>query len=324
MRKLKFSSSIYFIDNIGETRFLFRCINFGEKTDELKFIFDHPESSRAIIHMEDGQEFPDGDIAFYSELSYHRDGSLLWKLPDYPVKKYSKYDNPHGIGARRTPLSLINEWEPVVLGNIIRYQDCSNLLMDDLIIVPENQNIFSGEPFEYHIYLGHLKYASPANNKSSEMIYRTENVTQNLDMIIWFRKSDYSGFHFNIGSTKVFNNNNRVKIVEPRLQINEGGSIELDLGILMNTEWNADIVNETMQLNVASLLRQSPMTNIAKAYLNINPYLNQLIKLIGFNKGFAIQPYFRNQKINIKLMGILTTDEKGEFLSIGTIPDEFK
>lgn len=103
--------------------------------------------------------------------------------------------------------------------------------MNDSVIVTENQNIFSGEPFEYHIYLGHLKYQSPPNNKSSEMICRIENVTQNLDMIIWFRKSDYKGFLFNIGSTKILNNNNRVKIVEPRLQINEKGSIELDLAI---------------------------------------------------------------------------------------------
>lgn len=204
MGKLKFSGSIYFIDNNRENRFLFRCINFGEKTDELKFIFDHPESFRAIFHMENDQKFPDDiDIAYYSELSYHSDGSLLWKLPDYPVKQSSKYDNPHGIGARRTPLNLINEWEPVVLGNIIRYQDCNTLFMNDSVIVTENQNIFSGEPFEYHIYLGHLKYQSPPNNKSSEMICRIENVTQNLDMIIWFRKSDYKGFLFNIGSTKV-------------------------------------------------------------------------------------------------------------------------
>lgn len=319
MGKLKFSGSIYFIDFNGEKRFLFRCINFGRKSDELKFIFDYPNSSRALLHFENDQNYPDDvDIISYGELSYHSDGSLLWKLPNYPVEQCNKYDNPHRSGARRTPLKKIDEWEPVVLGNIIRYQDCNSIILEDSIVVTENTNIFSGEPFEYYIFLGHLKYQTPPNKKTEEMIFRIENISKTLDMIIWFRKSDYKGFLFNIGTTTAINNNNRVRIAEPRLQINENGSIEVDLVILWNTEWNTDIVNETMQLNLAKLLRLPPMTIVAKSYLKTNPYLIQLVKLIGFHRGFAIQPYFRNQKINRLLIGILDKDEEGEFLGIGT------
>jgi hypothetical protein len=325
MRKLKFSRSIYFTDINGEKRFLFRCINYGRKGDELKFIFDHPNRSMAILHFENDQNFPDDvDIISYGELSYHSDGSLLWKLPDYPVEQCNKYDNPHGSGARRTPLNLIDEWEPVVLGNIICYQDCNSIILEDSIFVTVNTKIFSGEPFEYYIFLGHLKYQSPPNNKSEEMIFRIENISKNLDMIIWFRKSDYKGFLFNIGTTTAVNNNNRIRVAEPQLQINKNGSIELDLVILWNTEWNIDIVNETMQLNLATLLKLPPMTIVAKAYLKTNPYLIQLVKLIGFNKGFAIQPSFRKQKISKRLIGILDKDEKGEFLSIGTGTQDHK
>ena len=324
MGKPKFSKSIFFIDNNGESRFLFRCINYGGENDELKFIFDHPESSSAILHIENDQKYPDDiDITFYGELSYHSDGSLLWKLPNYPKIRSTKYDNPHGPGARRTPLCAIDEWEPVVIGNIIRYNNCKAILLDDSIIIPENQNIFSGQPFEYYIFLGHLKYQTPPNNKSNEMIVRIEDVAQNLDLLIWFRKSDYKGFQFNIGNTTAVNDNNRVRIAEPRLQIDRTGAIELDLVILWNAEWNTGVVDDSMQLNIVNLFSLPPMTKIAKVYLKSNPYLNQLIELVGFNKVFAIQPFFRKQILKISLVGILDRDDGGKFLGIGTGPQSF-
>lgn len=321
MEKPKFSRSIFFIDNNGEYRFLFRCINYGGENDELKFIFEHPKSYSPILHIDNDQKYPDDiDITFYGELSYHSDGSLLWKLPNYPIIRSTKYDNPHGPGARRTPLSAIDEWEPVVLGNIIRYNDCKAILLDDSIIVPENQNIFSGQPFEYYIFLGNLKYQIPQNNKSNEMVFRIEDVAQNLDLLIWFRKSDYKGFLFNIGNTTAVNDNNRIRIAEPRLQIDGTGAIELDLVILWNAEWNTDVVDDSMQLNIVNLFSLPPMTKVAKAYLKSNPYLNQLIKLVGFNKGFTVQPFFRKQVLYIRLIGILDRDDSGEFLGIGTGP----
>jgi len=323
MGKPKFSKSIFFIDNNGESRFLFRCINYGGENDELKFIFDHPESYSAILHIENDQKYPDDiDITFYGELSYHSDGSLLWKLPNYPIIRSTKYYNPHGPGARRTPLSAIDKWEPVVLGNIIRYNNCKTILLNDSIIIPENQNIFSGQPFEYYIFLRHLKYQTSPNNKSNEMVVRIEDVAQNLDLLIWFRKSDYKGFQFNIGKTTAVNDNNRVRIAEPRLQIDGTGAIELDLVILWNAEWNTDVVNDSMQLNIVNLFSLPP-TKVAKAYLKSNPYLNQLIELVGFNKGFVIQPFFRKQILKISLLGILDRDDDGEFLGIGTSPQGF-
>lgn len=320
MDKEKFKASIFFTDLAGEHRFLFKIINYGKDTDELKFIFNHPKSYNAVIFNEQGTKYPEESvIRSYGEVSYHSDGSLLWKLPETPEGQRTVIDNPHGTGSRRTPLSAIKAWEPVVLVNIIRYNNCFPELTDDAKILPSSPRIFNGDPFEYHIFLGHMRYGDPPNSGESELIFRVNDIGQDIDMMIWVRKSDYSGEPFKLGKTTIWNNNNRIRISEPRLQI-KNGAVEIDLGTLWSAGWNEDVVGDDKRINLVVLRGLAPMTAFGKAYLRDNPYLNQLINLVGFNKGFAVAPLFNGQPLSIELVGILDKDEKGEFLGFGTRP----
>jgi len=321
MEEEKFKASIFFVDSQGEQRFLFKLINYGKDTDELKLIFNHPKSYNAIIYNEEGKNYPEESlIREYGEISYHSDGSLLWKLPKTKEGHRKVIKNPHGTGKRRTPLSALQGWEPVASGNIIRYNNCGTGLTDDAHILPSNSLIFNGDPFEYHIFLGHMKYSSPPNNGQDELIFRVNDVANNIDMIVWVRKSEFSGEPFKIGNTTAWNDNNRIRISEPRLQV-KNGAIEIDLRTLWNAEWNEDVVGDDKIINLAALDNLPPMTAFGKAYLRDNPYLNQIIVLAGFNKGFAMAPLFNGRPLDIKLIGILDKDEKGEFLGFGTGPN---
>lgn len=318
----RFKSSIFYIDSSGEKRFLFKLINYGNETDELKFIFSHPDSTDAVIHSGDEEKYPDeAIIRQYGELSYHSDGSLLWKLPQTKSGQQRIIHNPHETGSRRTPLNELDEWEPVVIGNIIRYSNCRTGLTEDAELLPENEVIFNGEPFEYYLYLGHMKYKNPPNAGNDEIIYRVNNVAKNLDMILWITKSDYKGTVHKFGDRVVINDNNRIRVAEPKLQFDNSGAVEIELKILRKVSWNPSVVNDDMRLNLQALSNLPPQTLIGKAYLRDNPYLNQLMELVGLSRGFAISPFFNKEKINIRLMGILDKDDDGEFLSIGTLPD---
>lgn len=184
MGKPKFKRSIFFPDTEVQ-RFLFKVVNYGKDSDELKFIFDHPDFDKAIIYNKESDKYPeDSIIRHYGELTYHADGSLLWKLPE-SKKAYKKYvDNPHGTGTRRTPLNAISKWEPIVRGNIIRYKTCQVGLTNDARVLPDKNSIFNGDPFEYYIFLGDMRYQSPPNNKPNELIYRINDVGDNLDLIL--------------------------------------------------------------------------------------------------------------------------------------------
>lgn len=323
MSKVKFKASIFFPDSDGEKRFLFKIINYGQETDELKFIFDHPKYENALIFNQEGKKYPDESIfRKYGELSYHSDGSLLWKLPETEEGHDKLVDNPHGTGSRRTALSALEEWEPVVHGNIIRYKTCYTSLTEDAQILPDKPEIFNGDPFEYYIFLGHMKYQKPPNSGSDELVYRINDVGKYIDMVLWVRKSQFYGEPFEFGGKTVINDNNRVGIAEPRLQVDERGAVELDLKILWNASWNTKVVDDNKDLNVNALKRLPPLSKISKAYLNDNPFLNQLIDLIGFNKGFAVSPFFKDKKLGIELTGILDKDEDGAFFGLGTNPPE--
>ena len=321
MGKPKFKRSIFFIDNNGDKRFLCKILNFGEEKDDLKFIFRHPESSDAIIHNSKGEKYPDESIfRYYGELTYHPDGSVLWKLPKTKKGEEKIVDNPHGTGTRRTRLSALEEWEPIVIGNIIRYQNCLDKLTGDAEILPEHDKIFNGEPFEYILFLGHMKYQSPPNIGEEEFIYRINNIGNEIDMIIWVRKSEFKGELFEYGNRTAINDNNRVRIAEPNLQVDKTGAIEIDIKKFWSAEWHEDVVGDDMIFNANSLRKLSPNTEVCKVYLKNNPFLKQLIEKVGMNKGFAMYPYFGLKKVNIRLVGIVDEDKKGKFLGIGTYP----
>ncbi len=324
MAKGKVSISVYFKDNEEHHRFLFKVVNYGETSDELKFSFNKPQDQRAVIATGDGQEYPhDSLIRSYAELTYHEDGSLLWKYPESKRDKTVIRNNPHGKGSRRTPLKNIGVWEPVFMGNIIRYRDCPLGSEKDSEIVTDDGAIFNGEPFEFHVFLGIFRCQTPPNTKYGELVHRINNITQTLDMTIWVKKSSYHGEQFTLADIVAWNDNNRVRISEPKLQVRDG-AIQLDLRMLMNTEWNRNVVDDKMKLNTDALKKLSPMTIFCKSYLADNPYLNQIEKLVGFNKGFSISIFYEGIDLSYKMIGILDKDARGSFLGIGTNPPDNK
>ncbi|SFD70780.1 hypothetical protein [Thermophagus xiamenensis] len=319
MSKTKFNKSVFFIDNKGAKRFLFKCINYGDN-DNLKFIFNFPNKGKSIIFSPDDNSYPDNiEIRSYAELSYHQDGSLLWKFPKRKGGQPQNYYNPHGVGSRRTDLDNIKLWEPIVQGNIIRYKDCINEETIESEEIVDCKEIFDGTPFEYYVYLGNLAYANPPNNKNGEYIHRVNDVTEKLDMILWFRKSEFNGLHHMIGEIPVVNDNNRVKIIEPNFPLDHSGAFEIDLGFLNNAAWNAEIVNEHMKLNMNVLVNSQPNTLVCKTLLKYNPYLNQIKELLGYNKCVAISPIYQHQKLDIRLGGILKKENDSDTFIILTI-----
>jgi hypothetical protein len=320
MSKDKVKVSIFFEDSEKKHRFLFRLVNIGKRTDELKFSFNTPTDSKVVIYTDKGQKYPDDSlIRSYGEITYHTDGSLLYKYPETKKEPDTIRKNPHGTGSRRTPLNALEEWEPVIMGNIIRYQDCIIGSSDDERLIPYNQFIFNGNPFEYLVYLGNKKFLNPPNNGQDELIFRLNNVAQNVDMNIWVRKSDYYGEEFQFGSTTAWKDLNRIRVIEPRL-IAEDGALQIDLKKLKNSEWYGDVVDDNLSLQLHNLRTLAPMSPFCKSYLKNNPYLNQIIQLVGFNKGFSVSLLFNGIPLNLKMMGILEKDAEGEFLGIGSLP----
>lgn len=321
MVKKKFKASLFFKDSDGVERFLFRIINYGKETDELKFTVKHPDSQNVVIYNKDSTgSIDEAEIRKYGEISYHSDGSLLWKLPNTKDGQPQIRNNVNDVGDRRTPLAELREWEPVFRGNIIRYANCTPGLTEDARIIPPNANIFNGEPFEYCVMFGNMAYASPPNHGENEMLFRVNDIAENIDMIVWLYKSDYYGENIKIGDLAIWGNNNRIQIAERKIQVNTG-AIEIDLSTLRQPQWNGDLVDDHLMLNLDALRHQPPLISLCKVYLKHNPYLRQLVDLIGYNKTVAVKPLFNRKYLGIELAGLLDKDDKGEFFGIGTPPD---
>lgn len=216
MAKSKFSASIYFTDDKNELRFLFQIINIGRNSDELKFIFNSPTVSTAVIYSDDTKPYIlDALITNYGEVTYHADGSVLYKFPG--ARLSDKYKNPTGTGSRRTPLEHITKWEPVIQGKIIRYSDCKKQPSNDQVYIPQNKGIFSGNPFEYIALLCRSDFKFPDVSSPDEIIFRLPNIASNIDLVVIITKSNYSGAPFRLGDTEYINDNNLIQVIEKAL-----------------------------------------------------------------------------------------------------------
>lgn len=316
----KISKSVYFTDKDNNARFLFKILNYGKNTDEIKVSFSSYKDSKSVIYNDSNViSLDDSLIRKFGEISYHSDGSVLWKFPQTKSEPDTIIKNPNMVGSRRTPLKEIREWEPFFMGNIIKYDECKIGKNNNIELIKYLPNIFTGQPFEYLVHLGHMRYQNPPNKKKEEFIYRINDIGMNLDLIIWIRKSSYCGEHFQLGTIKGWNNDNRIRIIEQNIIIKDG-AVQIDLKMLRNVEWNAIIVDSKMKLNLNVLKKFPPQSPVGKVYLKDNPYLFQIEKLVGYNKVFSLQPLFARCLINVKLVGILDEDSKGSFLGIGTVP----
>lgn len=295
-----FNKSIFFLDSNDNERFLFKCINI-DSLDNLKFVFNL--SNKGIIFSPDRNSYPQKiELKTYAELSYHVDGSILWKFPkEKDNNERKKRPNPHGVGTRRTPIKEIKSWEPFVAGKIYRYQDCTLEKVNEEKEVISNENIFNGDNFEFYLFLGKKEYATPPNNNNVEFIHRINEITSELDIILWFRKISNEGIPFKNSSINAINNNNEFLVIEPNFQLDESGAFELDLGLLNNALWNDDIINGR-NLDMVELRKLKSRIVIMEGKLKENPYLNQIKELIGYNNGVAIEPNVGIYKLRVRML----------------------
>lgn len=191
---MNYEKSIYFRDIEKLEYFLFQIINFGKDTEHLKFVFNSKKDSTAITYTESDTSFEKSDIiGRHGEITYHNDGTILFKFPRGNNQNNNLYVNPFGKGISKLPLKEIRDWIPIVSYKIADYSICKKKESKFPIYIPAHEKIFDGTPFECIIYLGHMNYANPPNNGMNEIIFRLNDVAEKIDLIVWFFKSDFRG-----------------------------------------------------------------------------------------------------------------------------------
>jgi len=201
---MNYKKSIYFRDIENLEYFLFQIINFGNDNEHLKFVFNSKKDFTAITYTESGTSFEKSDITGrLGEITYHNDGTIMFKFPGGNNQKNNLYKNPFGEGIRKLPLKEIRDWIPIISYKIADYSLCKKKESKSPIYVPSHERIFDGTPFECIIYLGHMAYANPPNNGINEIIFRLNDVADKIDLIAWFFKSDFRGQVHRIPNTDI-------------------------------------------------------------------------------------------------------------------------
>ena len=196
--------SIYFRDIKNSEYFLFQVINFGKNIEHLKFIFTSKKDSAGITYTESDTTFEKSDIiGRHGEITYHNDGTIMFKFPGGNNQKNNLYKNPFGKEIRKLPLKEIKEFIPIIRYRVADYSLCRKKESKSPIYVPSHEKIFDGTPFECILYLGHMAYANPPNNGMNEMIFRLNDVADKIDLIVWFFKSDFRGQVHQIPNTNI-------------------------------------------------------------------------------------------------------------------------
>lgn len=216
--EMKYKNNIVFQFE-GNEYFLFQILNFGNKTDELKFIFNDGKFNTAIIYNKDtGIQKFDDVLSKFGESTYHSDGSFFYKFPNFYLKK-EQYSNPHGEGTRRTPLGKIFEDEPLFHYEVFRYQLCrkkKTISTNEKYLI-QNDIFFDGNPFACVIMLINKNYSFyETYNQPHGIFIRLLNIAENLDLGIAFGKLSYKGytiFDESLGRN-LFSDNNRIQIIE--------------------------------------------------------------------------------------------------------------
>lgn len=209
---MNINKSLYFKDNNGRKHFLLKLLNYG-KDDDLKFIFKTKNEAGCIIYSPDNSFVSKEDIIKpYSEFTYHKDGNTHCKLPKHKTDNKNNYVNC----IKKKSLNQIRDWEPIIKYIVVDYNICKiSKKSNGSIFLPENNLIFNGDSFECVIWLGNMLYANPPNNNSDEMIFRINDVAENIDLILWIYKSSYRGKKIALPfeNKRVFNKWNIIQIV---------------------------------------------------------------------------------------------------------------
>ena len=220
---MKFKKSILFYYNNNE-HFLFQAMNFGKHVDELKFSFNDPKTGTHLIHNRKTGIIDKLDIMNkYGELTYHADGSFLFKFPNYPLKD-KIHINTSAVGNRRKPLNDIKEWEPIFHYEVFRYDACKRYkaINPKEKYALQNDIFFNGISFGCVVSLVNKNhYTYPTHNEDDSIYIRIEGVTKELDLCLAFGKLKEKGrilYMSEIGK-EIFVNNNYLRIVEKKTDL---------------------------------------------------------------------------------------------------------
>src|ERR1035437_1488832 len=208
---------------LEENQLLFRIINYGNKTDELKFLFTTGLLSPGVIFTVEKNKLMDDDvITDYSEISYHSDGSVLFKFPHYEIQA-KKYNNPKEKDYRRRPLDSIEDWEPLVNYEIYNYRFTK---IEENFAIEHSEKIFQLAPHPVFnsprigciISLVNKDFKLPISDSSLELNTRITGITDKLDLWIVISPITKDGNYLIVEGFEapVFSDNNSIEVIEKK------------------------------------------------------------------------------------------------------------
>jgi hypothetical protein len=201
MAEPKANISVCFRAQSGQDHFLFQVLNIGRATDELKFVFTDPEAGSAGVYNAKPDRFGQGDlIRLVPEVTYHSDGSLLFKMPSYSKRTSTIYRNPQQPNYRRTPLSEIDRWQGFLLYRVHTYEICKKVEISNPQFLTLDPSWFDGSPFECRLFLGNQHYPTPIASEDI-LVQRITGFSDQLDLVILLSKIQARGFPMRIGET---------------------------------------------------------------------------------------------------------------------------
>ncbi|MDP2884830.1 MAG: hypothetical protein Q8P51_07410 [Ignavibacteria bacterium] len=216
MKRQKNNISIYFTDSKGGEYFLLQLLNIGTKTDELKFIFNDPATNTNGTYNETTGVLGDNDLIHpRPEISYHYDGTMLWKMPANKSQSRAIHKNPLGAGRKRTPLPQITTWEPIIRYRVYDYSLCKKDRSTSPVVLPSKPKLFDGTPFECQIYLGSKDSPSVTNDEVT-LSLRVSDFAESVDLLFVMWKSQLKGQFLKLGNSgeQVWSTNNLIEIIE--------------------------------------------------------------------------------------------------------------
>ena len=212
---LRANISVCFRSQLDNAHFLFQVLNVGKLTDELKFVFTDRESGVGGVYTHGRDRYDQGDIVrFVPEVSYHSDGSLLFKMPSYSKRTDTVYRNPQQLGYKRTPLSEISRWEGFLVYTVHNYELCRKSSISSPLFLAIDPSWFDGAPFEYRLFLGSKSCPTPIASQEI-LVQRVNQISNQVDLLILLAKITARGFPMHIGTTDtvVWSTNNIIEVI---------------------------------------------------------------------------------------------------------------
>ena len=207
--------SICFRSSSDEDHFLFQALNIGKNGDDLKFVFTDPASGVGGAYTVNRDRYAKGDlIRLVPEITYHNDGSLLFKMPRYNKRTSTEHINPQQQGYRRTALADIGQWEGFILYRVHSYNLCIKEDPSNPLYLMTDAQWFDGTPFECRFFLGHKECPTPIPSNEI-LVERLTCLSHQVDLVLLLRKIAERGFRMRLGESEkyVFSTNNVIELI---------------------------------------------------------------------------------------------------------------